>query len=888
MGPVGCIVRRGALVVGLTIVLAAGWDVLSAAPPAAKPLAARDCHGDPLPAGACARLGTVRFRQPGQVVFLRFSPDGRLLVSAGGDSIFRLWETASGRLLQEFPGLILGQASAAFSRDGQTFTFVGRDNHVHVRDLAAGKDRRVVPLPPGGVIAVALAPDGKTAALLSPPQPCRLWDLTTNQELRRVDLLARGQKGQQMSLTRLAFSPDGKRLVAGGQMGNQIAIFLADISGTREPESLAVLTGGFSSVLFSPAGNLVAVVVQNQEVHLLDAGSRKPVSQVSARGVVDFSLAFAPDGKRLAVASAGGVDLVEAATGNSLRKFPAFPGVSPCVAISPDGKTLAIGGADATIRLWDTATGKEVHPHEGHAGALGAAVYSPDGTVVATSAADVTIRLWDPRTGREVRRFTREHKAGVAVGPALLTFAGGGKLLAAAWADGLVYRWDVSSGKPLSPKHDFGPAYLLSAFSPDGASLARVTPDGAVHLWDVATGQEFRRLGGPAGKAPPAPGMWGAISAIAFAPDGRTVATGLSSAMFNPYMSTVTMGGPPTMAGTSIKLWEVASGKERAALPVDSTPASTYGLPPGGFNPGWGYMGPGFAAITRLAFSPDSRTLAVAANGIRLWDLAARRERRRLDVPAPIGAAALAFSPDGKIVALGGPGLLVLCDPVTGAELARRELHHQVVTALAFSPDGRTLTTGMTDTTALVWDVRPLLDEARRRGGDPSRKQLEALWQELGSADAGKAYEAMWALARAARPAVPFLRDRVRPVPLLGPGRIARLVANLEHERYAVRQQATRELERLGELAEPALRQALAGNPALELRRRAEKLLVKATAPISEPAMLQALRAVEALEHAGTAEARQVLEDLAGGAPEARLTREARAALERWARKRSS
>jgi hypothetical protein len=117
--------------------------------------------------------------------------------------------------------------------------------------------------------------------------------------------------------------------------------------------------------------------------------------------------------------------------------------------------------------------------------------------------------------------------------------------------------------------------------------------------------------------------------------------------------------------------------------------------------------------------------------------------------------------------------------------------------------------------------------------------------------------------------------------------RVARLIADLDSEQFAVRRRASEGLRELGEVAGPALREALAGRPTPEARRRLERLVTDLSAPVTSPERLRALRAVEALEKSGASEARQLLAKLAGGTPEARLTREARAALERLSKRHS-
>jgi HEAT repeat protein len=132
---------------------------------------------------------------------------------------------------------------------------------------------------------------------------------------------------------------------------------------------------------------------------------------------------------------------------------------------------------------------------------------------------------------------------------------------------------------------------------------------------------------------------------------------------------------------------------------------------------------------------------------------------------------------------------------------------------------------------------------------------------------------------------VSFLRESLRPIAGIDSRQVDRLVADLDNDSFAVRDRATRELEQLGELAEPALRKGLESRPPPEVRRRMVSLLEKLEGTVTSPDWLRALRAVEALEQMGTAEAGEVLQQLVRGAPEARLTQEARASLQRLARR---
>jgi HEAT repeat protein len=139
----------------------------------------------------------------------------------------------------------------------------------------------------------------------------------------------------------------------------------------------------------------------------------------------------------------------------------------------------------------------------------------------------------------------------------------------------------------------------------------------------------------------------------------------------------------------------------------------------------------------------------------------------------------------------------------------------------------------------------------------------------------------VWKLVAGASQAVPFLKEHLRPAEPIDPDRLARWIADLDDRNFEVRKKANLELEKLGELAESALRKALVSSPAPEVRRRIETLLEKLEKGIPAPEALQALRGIEVLEHIGTPEAVQALEMMARGTPNARLTQESKASLGR-------
>jgi hypothetical protein len=162
-----------------------------------------------------------------------------------------------------------------------------------------------------------------------------------------------------------------------------------------------------------------------------------------------------------------------------------------------------------------------------------------------------------------------------------------------------------------------------------------------------------------------------------------------------------------------------------------------------------------------------------------------------------------------------------------------------------------------------------------------TEKQLEQLWTDLAGADAAKAYQAIQQLSASPKEAVPFLKTHLKPIPPVDAKILDQLFTDLNSDKFSVRDKATLDLEKLGDLALGELQKRLMQNPSLEMRQRMEKLLAKLQGPVTAPDMLQKLRAIETLERIGTPEARAVLEDMAKGATGHRITEDARDSVKR-------
>jgi WD40 repeat protein len=446
---------------------------------------------------------------------------------------------------------------------------------------------------------------------------------------------------------------------------------------------------------------------------------------------------------------------------------------------------------------------------------------SPDGKTLASGAVEGRVRLFDLETFRE-RPIPEGHIRWVSCA----ALSPDGRTLLTGGPDTYALLWDLKTGKELH-KLDWFMHYWIesAAFTPDGKT-AIVGGHNAVRLWDVATGKLTRELKGEVGIA----------NTLAVSADGKQLAAWGS--------------------GGAIATWDLESGKLLKLKPIQ-------------------YYGD-----LQLSFTRDGRLTiwGFRERALRWWEWETDNELAHFD---PHGIAPIKryrVSPDGRaMAAVHSDGTLRLWETLTALERSRLpQAHVGEIKTLGFTPDGRHLLTGGADCTAIVWDLR---NEVR-----PAAKLTDAEladgWFRLGSFEAAAAYDAIRKLASDAEQAAPYLDkclrgvdDRTRT--------IAKYITDLDSNRFVVREQATKALKSVGVEARPQLERALQQKPSPEVRRRVEDILASLPKPEAAPPYLREVRAIEALERMGTQEARKVLERLAGGAAEDRVTREAKAALVR-------
>ncbi|MCU0569994.1 MAG: LuxR C-terminal-related transcriptional regulator [Oculatellaceae cyanobacterium Prado106] len=621
----------------------------------------------------------------GGILSVRFHPlEPSILASSDTNGTIYLWQIAEGKQIFKLEGHTSWVETISFHPDGKFLASASEDNTVRIWDTRTGYTVSDPPLKHGGrVWCVSYSPDGNTLASGCDNGQIYLWDVRGMAQGVQPKWLRSLSTPPHSPVWSVSYSHDGKWLASAGD-SNQVMLWNLQTGKNR-----AIAGQGKRILLarFHPHQPIVAIIedhakdhakdyagVQDQEepktlIRLYDVEKRRDTQILEGHAGEVWLAAFSPDGRWLATAGENAKNLTihlwDANTGQSLA--PAIEDRKSriwSITFSPDSKTLVSGSSDQTIRLWDIQEDEEQKIQllerkklQGYDRCVRSLAFSPDGTTLISGGSDRTLHLWNVTTQNSIADLDERHGWiwSVAYSPNGQTFASGHD-------DSRIILWDaIDHQRRFPPLRGHTQTVYSVAFSPDNKLLASGSKDGTVKLWVVRTGQHLLTTSDI---------HWNGVRSVCFSPDGSLLASGGSDQV--------------------IKLWNPQTGKLLKTLTGHQN------------------------IIQSVLFNANGILASLSDTGnIRLWQPETGSQIDDLRCPPGWLPAAIAFSPDGNAVAIGGKqGRVGLwyppsLNPTVSPSQSLEELEKQdgEVHAIAYHPDGQHLASAGQNGEIHLWNL---------------------------------------------------------------------------------------------------------------------------------------------------------------------------------------
>jgi WD40 repeat protein len=587
----------------------------------------------------------------GDIVVVKYSPNGQYVASGSEDNTVKLWDATSGKIVKTFVAHRGYITSLDFNAAGDMLVTAAKDNTIRIWDVKSGNEVRQLPGHSFYASSVAFSPTNNIIASCSIDKTVKLWDIRIGKEIPTP--IAKLDK----AVNTLTFSPDGQTLAVGGD-DNTIHLLniptntVVKIDAGAEVQNLA----------YSADGSILIAQCANQKVIFYDAAKKTALRDVVG---VAKQAAISPNGRFVASVDKSSQEDDDNDIRRTIalwnvfngKKIRTMIGNSPRVlsfAFSPDGSKLISGGADRMLKTFDVTTGRDGQEYNGYRKVIKAVAFNKTGTGLATAHSDKdgnNIRLWDVEKGGEPANL----KAPL-IQVASLTYSADGKTLVAGGTSldsKSIALWNAQNGQYLKGITTDDSPIQAVAISPDGSLIASGAIDSVVSIWNVASGKLDKQLRGHTKS----------IYSVQFSPDGKTLATASSD--------------------RSVRLWDVASGKETKRMTGHTE------------------------LINAIAYFAGGKSLVSAsADGtLKIWDVATGQATKTLTGHKG-EVLAVTVSNDGKFIVSGGIDDVVrVWDVASGKEVKALKGHANWILGVNFHPNNRTIASASADAKVLVWDA---------------------------------------------------------------------------------------------------------------------------------------------------------------------------------------
>jgi WD40 repeat protein len=644
------------------------------------------------------------YKQP--VYSVAVSPDGKYLLSGGQDAerVVRLWDIKTGEEAKRFLGVNDLVLAVRFTRDGNQVLASDTSTVLHIWDRATARIAARIQVPAGYIWDAAFAPDGEHVftATSNDDRALRLWSLPPSGKKPPDEVVVeppiKEGKGRIWKhpgpVRRLAVSPNGTKVLT--SCWDQPVVRLYDVKSGKLIHELRGHANNVGAVAFSPDGKHAVSVSDDPKTSVIrwDLETGKEIRRCPLPGQV-WHVALHPNGKWAAAAGSDGVFLFDLNTINLLRKGSLLQQQRHVqwVQFTRDGKELLLAGDAGSLGLWNTDTEELVQAFVGHKDPVFSAVLSPDGRFVLSGSQDATVRLWNRNTGKEVRQFP-----GVRTRVTAVSFSPDGKKVLAACLDGMIHFWETETGKQLGPPLTHAIVVWDAAFGRDGESVFYTTgnADNSLHQWllPAAKTPPAKQVVGPPDKGegirPYGPPVPVDVRALALSGDGSRLLAACGDDVFRLY--------DVAKESLLLELPHKKLAQQVVALSPDGTRAVSGGLDGAvylwdlgqqKYLRNWTNVG----AVLSAAISTDGRKAAfTTAQRLGVWDLETGDVLR--DDIKVAGALCVRFTPKGEyLVSLGPKDSMQVWATATGKMVKEIAAPLQPF-SLAISPDGKYVLAG--------------------------------------------------------------------------------------------------------------------------------------------------------------------------------------------------